>query len=155
HRSPQSTQADPHLMHALGSALEQRRLVVDDLPEAGAANRAEAIARAHAGDDVHRRGLDRLVARIDDQLVAALRFALERELGGERGGKLTGDSEQLGCVAALELELDLAQRRRAGTSVDLAPVDGQCDGPRVVGERIGRALHPWFELWPPPPPALA
>ena len=60
-------------------------------------------------------------------------------------GELARDLEQLGLVAALELEFDLAQRPRVAAAGDLALVQGQCDVAVSAAERIGRPPHPRLE----------
>ena len=71
-------------MHAFGISLEQRRLVADDLLQAGAADDLESVARAGAGNEIDRRGFHRRALLAVEQLIAAFRLALERELGRQR-----------------------------------------------------------------------
>src|SRR5262249_57955982 len=79
------------------------------------------------------------------ELVAALRFALERELHRKRASELARDVEQIRHLPALKLELDLAERRRASSCTDRAPIERQCDCPPVVSDGVHRPVHARFE----------
>src|SRR5262249_25115598 len=147
HRGAQPAHANPQLMYAVGIVVEQCRFGAEDLLETGAADRLEGLPRAHAGHERDKRCLDRRAQRIVDELVAALRFALQRELRRRPLGELARNREQPGLVAALELELYFAQRRRALASVDLATIDCEHDRLRAIHQWIGRAPHASLEQW--------
>src|SRR4029077_6456881 len=110
------------LMHAFEIAFEKGRLIADDLPEAGATDDLESLARAGGGGQVNGHGLYRPVQPIVDELVTAFGFTLDRKMGGNCPGELARNIEQLCNRPALELELHLAQRRRTVASIDRPPV---------------------------------
>src|SRR5256885_19986 len=141
-------------MHTLRIAVQERRLVVDNLLQAGAADRPQALARLGASGQIDRAGLAGGVTPPIDELVTAIRLAFERELSWKRTRKLARDREQRGFVATLEFKLDLAERGRALARVDLAAVDGELDCVCCVGERIDGALDPGFEHRLEPPADL-
>src|SRR5207253_1990866 len=59
--------------------------------------------------------------------------------------ELARDVEQLRLIPALELELDFAQRRRAGAGIDPALIDRERDSARAVGQGVNGSRHPGFE----------
>ncbi len=60
-------------------------------------------------------------------------------------GELARDVEQIRQLPALKLELDLAERRRASSCMDRAPIERQGDCPLVVGQRVDRPAHASLE----------
>src|SRR5260221_14483612 len=129
-------------MHRLGITLDQGRLVADDLPEAGTADDLERVAAASPSGDIALHRLDRRGLFTVHELIAALRFALERELRRrKRLGELARDVEQIRQLPALKLELDLAERRRASSCMDRAPIERQGDCPLVVCQRVDLPAH--------------
>ena len=80
-------------MNALWIFPEQGRLVADDLPEAGSANRLESVATDRIKRKVDRFSLDRRILRAIDEFVSALRFAFDGNAGRKRPGELARDVE--------------------------------------------------------------
>src|SRR5260370_4701942 len=103
-------------MHRLGIRALRRGLVGGDLPEAGTGAYVGRVAAAGPGGDLDLRRVDRRGLFTVHELIAALRFALERELRRrKRMGERARDVEQIRQLPALKLELDLAERHRASS----------------------------------------
>jgi hypothetical protein len=141
----QPPQSDPHLVHAFGIACEQGGLVANHLLKAGKPDGLETVAGGCSEREIDRDGFHRRVVVTCEHLVPAFRLALECNLSRKRLGELACDLEQIGLVAALELELDLAQRPGVAAGCDLSLVQRQCDLAGSIAERIGRPPHPRLE----------
>jgi hypothetical protein len=105
----------------------------------------ETVAGGLSEREIDRDGFHRRVVMACEHLVSAFGLALEANLGRKRLGEPTRDLEQIGLIAALELELDLAKRPGVTAGGDLALVQRQRDLACSVAERIGRPPHPRLE----------
>ena len=143
---PQAPQADAHLMQRLGPAVTHGRRVDDDLAQTVCAPRYGRLgAQLISGRDYDSfRLLGRLVAVIE-KLEAALRLGLDAEREGHGLGESLGQREQRAPVARLELELQLADRRRLDASGDLALVHRQFDFRTLMGQLVRLTPKPCCE----------
>jgi hypothetical protein len=130
---------------------DQAALVALEVFEAAEGDGAEGFDRCQLGVEGGRPGLERPVGQAGEEGIAAL--GLARHGGAQVEGVLqfAGQAEDVGDVAADQLQLDLADRRLAAFGLDAAAVDPQFDhgfaerhmpdgAPEVGGEH---RLHAW------------
>ncbi len=108
HRRPQPPHADAHLMHGLGIAAAQSRLVGGKLEKARPGDDPEGASPIGIGAQRNRLRVDRAGFRPLDQLIAAFRFVLAGEVKRYRLVECARDSEQVAGLALFQFQFDFA-----------------------------------------------
>src|SRR5579883_319675 len=145
HRGAKPAQPHPHFVHALGISRQQGRRVAGDLLQATAADRTRALRHAHLRMKIGCLGLCWMGARAVDEVVAAFSLAFYRKSSRQRLDKAGCQLEQRLLLAALELELKLAQRLRLLAGINPALVQRYFDAATIAAKTIDPSLHPRLE----------
>src|SRR6267154_2995340 len=132
-------------MKPLGISSPQWSSVGAKLMKARTRDRLEGRVRASFGGEVEQKCLDRSRCFADQQLVAAVRLALNDQHSWHVFGKLMCQPEQCGRLTALKLKFDFIKTRRSAARLDSPFIDAQLDIAVVIADRVDSPAHPRFE----------
>src|ERR1043166_7358388 len=135
-RGTSSAQAFRLIAHAC-----LRQLVANELAQAGVRDQAEGVRAARPPGELEFREFDRRGRSARDQVIAALRLALDLKPRRLACSQPACQREQFRRLAALKLDFHLGQRRGAASGFDAPPVEGELDGGTTIPEPVGGAVH--------------
>src|SRR6266481_2663992 len=116
-----------------------------ELMKARAFDRLEGGHCALFGGDFDRKCLDWSRCHAGEQLITAVRLALNAQRSGHVFGKLMCQPEQCGRLAVLKLKFDFIKTRRPAARLDSPFIDAQLDVAVVISDRVNSPAHPRFE----------